>query len=100
MQRPDLLTDNEIKNELSDSPEWKLESNTINREIVAPNFPAAIGLVNAIAILAEKADHHPDILIYGWNKIRISLSTHDKGGLTKLDFQLAKEIDNLNFSKY
>ncbi|KXB97357.1 MAG: hypothetical protein AA908_07215 [Chlorobi bacterium NICIL-2] len=67
----------------------------IVREIVAPNFLAAVGLINAIALAAEKLDHHPDILLYGWNKLRISSTTHDRGGLTELDFKLASEIDAL-----
>ncbi|MBX3043224.1 MAG: 4a-hydroxytetrahydrobiopterin dehydratase [Candidatus Kapabacteria bacterium] len=97
MFRPELLKDDEIADLLSDFPFWKKENTLIVKEIAASNFAAAIGIVNSVAVLAEKADHHPDILIYGWNKIRIMLSTHDKGGLTKLDFELAKKIDELNF---
>jgi 4a-hydroxytetrahydrobiopterin dehydratase len=44
-------------------------------------------------------DHHPDLFVYGWNKLRITLSTHDQGGLTILDIQLAKKIDALQFSQ-
>lgn len=97
--RLELLTSELIIRELQDIPEWELTDKSITKEIVASNFPAVIGILNAIAVLAEKADHHPDMLVYGWNKLRITLSTHDKGGLTELDFKLAKEIDNLNFSK-
>lgn len=70
---------------------------SIVREIGAANFVAAVGIINSIALLAEKLDHHPDILLYGWNKLRITLSTHDVGGLTELDFTLAAQIDGLNF---
>jgi 4a-hydroxytetrahydrobiopterin dehydratase len=56
-------------------------------------------VVNAIALLAETMDHHPDLFVYGWNKLRITLSTHDQGGLTILDIQLAKKIDALQFSQ-
>lgn len=97
MPRPPLLNEEDINNLLSDLKNWKREDKIINRELVASNFAASIGIVNAVAVLAEKNDHHPDILIYGWNKIRISLSTHDQGGLTDLDFKMAKEIDELNF---
>lgn len=97
MIKRDLLNESEIELELNDISEWKLEGKTIIREISATNFVAAVGILNSIAILAEINDHHPDILIYGWNKLRISLSTHDQGGLTILDFKLAKEIDNLKF---
>jgi len=91
------LTEEEIKENMEDIPLWTLDCNTIVREMVASNFPAAIGIVNAVAVLAEASDHHPDILIYGWNKVRITLSTHSTGGLTNHDFELAKKIDILNF---
>jgi 4a-hydroxytetrahydrobiopterin dehydratase len=97
MARPELLTDIQISDRLTEFSLWNKNENSIIREIAAPNFVAAIGIVNSIAILAEVMDHHPDILIYGWNKIRITLSTHDIGGLTKLDFELANKIDSLNF---
>lgn len=99
MGRPELLSEVEIQENLKDIPLWKQNENTIVREFVTPDFVSAMGFVNAIAIIAEAMDHHPDILIYGWNKIRIATSTHDRGGLTKLDFELAKKIDNLKFFK-
>lgn len=95
MNRPQLLSDVEIEDLLSDFPLWNRENNLIIREVVCSNFPSVVGFVNSIAFVAEKLDHHPDLLIYGWNKLRISLSTHDKGGLTELDFKLAKQIDDL-----
>lgn len=99
MGRPGLLSEIEIQENLKDIPLWKRSENAIVREFVAPDFVSAMGFVNAIAIIAEAMDHHPDILIYGWNKIRITTTTHDRGGLTKLDFELAKKIDNLKFFK-
>ncbi len=99
MSRPNLLTEEEITQHLSQFPLWIRKENAIVREFVAPDFVSAIALVNAIAIIAEKLDHHPDILIYGWNKIRITSSTHDRGGLTVLDFELAKQIENLKIFK-
>jgi len=56
------------------------------------DFVAAIKFVNAIAKLAEKAWHHPDIDIR-WNKVALALTTHDEGGLTEKDFALAKKFD-------
>lgn len=97
MAHPELLDNQQIADLLAEHPNWQHKENTIVREISAANFSAAIGIVNAIAVLAEANDHHPDILIYGWNKVRITLSTHDKCGLTKNDFDLAKKIDDLNF---
>lgn len=95
MSRPQLLSEEEILDMLSDFPLWNREGNLIIKEVVCSNFPSVVGLVNSIAFIAEKLDHHPDLLIYGWNKLRISLSTHDRGGLTELDFKLAKQIDDL-----
>ncbi|MFY8160460.1 MAG: 4a-hydroxytetrahydrobiopterin dehydratase [Candidatus Kapaibacteriota bacterium] len=95
MKRPDLLTEEQIEIKLSDLDFWVKKDNSIEREIVVQNFVAAVGVVNSIAIFAEILDHHPDILIYAWNKVRITTSTHDKGGLTELDFELAKKIETL-----
>lgn len=92
------MSEEELGEHLKDIPLWRRDGATIVREIPCSDFAAAIGLVNAIALLAEKADHHPDILVYGWNKVRITLSTHDQGGLTILDIRLAKNIDSLNMN--
>lgn len=97
MDRPNLLSDEEITESLNDIPLWNHSGSWIIRELVAENFAGSIGIVNAIAVIAEKLDHHPDILIYGWNKVRISSKTHDKDGLTELDFKLAKKIDELQY---
>jgi len=97
MSRPELLSEQEIEDMLADFPLWNRQDNLIIKEVVCSNFPSVIGLVNSIAFLAEKLDHHPDLQIYGWNKLRITLSTHDRGGLTELDFKLAKQIDDLKF---
>jgi 4a-hydroxytetrahydrobiopterin dehydratase len=93
--RPDLLNAQDIEDNLRDLPFWNLEENKIVREIVLNNFVAIIGFVNSIAVFAEKMDHHPDINIYGWNKLRISITTFDRGGLTELDFSLAQKIETL-----
>ncbi|MCX8050901.1 MAG: 4a-hydroxytetrahydrobiopterin dehydratase [Chlorobi bacterium] len=96
--RPPLLEPAQIERLLAERPLWRLDDSSlppqrIVREIVAPNFLAAVGIVNAIALAAEKLDHHPDILLYGWNKLRVTTTTHDQGGLTELDFRLAAEVD-------
>lgn len=101
MARPAMLSQEEIVARLSALPLWSFgesyKPQTITRELSAADFVSAIGAVNAIAILAESMDHHPDILVYGWNKVRVTLSTHDVGGLTVLDFELAHKIDGLGF---
>ncbi len=97
MEMSNLLSKQEIDDLMNDVPLWKNDTDTLTKEVVCSNFVSVIGLVNSISIIAEKYDHHPDLLIYGWNKLRITLSTHNKGGLTEFDFKLAKQIDNLNF---
>lgn len=75
-------------------PEWKRQAQIIRRTFEFKDFPAAIRFVNAVAKLAEKAWHHPDIDIR-WNKVTLALTTHDEGGLTAKDFALAEKFDAL-----
>jgi 4a-hydroxytetrahydrobiopterin dehydratase len=87
-----LLTDNEIEQRLAKS-EWYRSGQAIVREWKLAGFGQAIAFVNRVAETAEAANHHPDILIHGWNKVRLELSTHSEGGLTAADFELAGKID-------
>jgi 4a-hydroxytetrahydrobiopterin dehydratase len=84
----------QIKSALALVKLWKKKGATIVRTYQFKDFPAAIKFVNAVARLAEKAWHHPDIDIR-WNKVTLTLTTHDTGGLTKKDFALAKKFDRL-----
>ena len=59
------------------------------RESTLADFAAAIGFVDRVAGLAEAANHHPDILVHGYNRVRLTLSTHSAGGLTAADFDMA-----------
>lgn len=95
MARPNLLSESELAEHLKDLPLWRRDGATIVRDHACADFAAAVGTLNAIALHAEKMDHHPDLQIYAWNKLKITLSTHDQGGLTILDVQLAKRIDSL-----
>lgn len=88
------LTDEEVEDALMDVPEWELIGRDITRVFQFKSFAEAMEFVNAIAGEAEKINHHPDIDIR-WNKVRLKLSTHSKGGLTQLDFDLAKQFDDL-----
>lgn len=95
MSKYNLLPLDDIKIWLNSNPDWTLEENKIVKEIICSNFASAIGLINSIAVFAETLNHHPDINLYGWNKVKISLFTHDKGGITEFDFNLAKKIDSI-----
>jgi 4a-hydroxytetrahydrobiopterin dehydratase len=86
------LSEAEITASLKSVPEWKIESGELVRTIVSNDFRAALALVNRIGELAETAGHHPDIDIR-YNKVRLALVTHDQGGLTAKDFDLAAAID-------
>lgn len=88
------LTTAQIKPALVTVPDWKQTGATISRIFAFKDFPAAIQFVNAVARLAEKAGHHPDIDIR-WNKVALKLTTHDAGGLTAKDFKLARQFDRL-----
>ncbi len=88
------LTAAQIKSALGAVPDWKKTGATIARTFAFKDFPAAIRFVNTVARLAEKAGHHPDIDIR-WNKVALTLTTHDAGGLTAKDFTLAKQFDRL-----
>jgi len=84
----------QIKRALASTPDWRKKGSTISRTYQFKDFPAAVKFVNAVARIAEKAWHHPDIDIR-WNKVTLSLTTHDAGGLTSKDFVLAKKFDRL-----
>lgn len=90
----DLLTDEQIEERLAGS-EWKRDGEQIVREWKLDDFKAAIAFVNEVAGEAEELNHHPDILVHGWNKVRLSVTNHSAGGLTQADFELAKRVDAL-----
>lgn len=90
-----VLSQGEIDAQLLQLPQWKNKGIAIEREFIAPHFAGAIAYINAIAVLAEVANHHPDMLLHGWNRVRITLSTHDEQGITERDIALAREIDKL-----
>lgn len=87
-----LLTQTEIEQALANLPGWTQAGNEITRTFTLPSFPAALAFASAVGHLAERADHHPDILIQ-YRKVTLTLSTHSAGGLTGKDFGLAAEIN-------
>jgi len=89
---PKRLTEKQIKENLRSLPEWKRKGQDISRLFKFSAFVPAMAFVNFVAGLAEGMDHHPDIVIQ-YNKVKLTLSTHSAGGLTDLDFTLAKKID-------
>jgi len=74
---------------------WDQDGNAITREFSFADFATAVAFVNKVAELAEEANHHPDILLHGYNKVRLTLSTHSEGRVTEKDHALAERIDAL-----
>lgn len=89
-----LLSDRDIQSKLDQLPDWSLSGKTITCTRTFKDFVAAIDFVNHLVEPAEAAGHHPDLQI-SYNKVVISLSTHDAGGLTEQDFALASIISAL-----
>jgi 4a-hydroxytetrahydrobiopterin dehydratase len=90
----ELLHDDEIATRLEGS-EWRREGNEIVRDWKFKDFAQAMAFVNEVADAAEEANHHPDILLHGWNNVRLSLTNHSAGGLTEPDFDMARRFDAL-----
>jgi 4a-hydroxytetrahydrobiopterin dehydratase len=91
----DLLTEPQITAELAANPGWTRDGNSIKAVAERADFRDALLYVGAIAYLAERANHHPDITI-AWNRVTLTLSTHSAGGLTANDFALARQISSLS----
>lgn len=89
-----VLSSKEIKEALKELPQWEAEGKAIERTFEFDDFSDAIDFVNGVAELAEDVGHHPDIEIH-FNKVRLILSTHSKGGVTEADLDLAERIDTL-----
>lgn len=90
-----LLSEADIQTRLGQLSEWTQDGKTIKTIKTFGGFPEAIAFVNKLVDPAESAGHHPDIAI-SYNKVTVTLSTHDAGGLTELDFEMAKTISGLS----
>lgn len=86
------LTEPQITERLTELPTWKREGDAIRRTLKFPDFKAAMAFVNRVADLAEQMDHHPDLLIR-YTTVALTLTTHSAGGLTVMDFELARRIE-------
>ena len=94
---PSLLTQSEQESQLQHLPLWQIvrSPDRLVRTFVFDDFTAAFAFMTASAFQAEKMNHHPD-WSNCWNTVTVHLSTHDKGGLTQLDFELAKAMSQLH----
>ena len=87
------LTEEQIAAKLEHLSSWSVVNGVIQRPFQHKDFVESIKFVNPVAELAEAAQHHPDILIR-WNKVTLTLTTHDAGGITEKDFELAAKADD------
>ena len=90
-----VLSDEEIENKLGGvHDDWQRLGDAIRRKFEFKDFRESIDFVNRVTPVAEEMNHHPDLAI-SWNTVTVSLSTHSEGGVTQNDFELAREIDDL-----
>ena len=80
---------------MAPSDQWRQEGETLVRDLSFADFAQAMAFVNRVAAAAEAANHHPDILIHGWNQVRLTLTTHSEGRLTEADRAMAETIDGV-----
>ena len=91
-----LLSSSEINVRLNKLVDWNLDNQSIEKEYVKMDFKSTLSFVDKVGEAAENMDHHPDIFIHSWNKVKFTISTHKEGGLTDLDFVLAEKIESLS----
>lgn len=94
-----ILSSQEIETKLKILPGWSTENDQLSKEFQLKDFITALAFVIKIGAAAEAMNHHPDIHIHSWNKVRFTLSTHSVGGVTDLDFSLAQKIEELENRK-
>jgi 4a-hydroxytetrahydrobiopterin dehydratase len=88
-----ILNKDEVNARLNKVTSWKFIDNKISKEFELKDFKSALNFVNQVGAEAESMDHHPDILMHSWNKVKISVNTHSEGGVTEKDFKLAEKIE-------
>ena len=88
------LNQDKINSNLSKYPGWSFENESISKQFQFKDFIDALSFVNTVGLESEKMDHHPDILMFVWNKVKITISTHSAGGVTEKDFALAQKIED------
>ena len=88
------LTAAEIKEHLELLDGWRVEDDKLTKRFEFKNFAQSLEFVNKVGAVAEAADHHPDIA-FGWGYAEIAFTTHDRGGITDVDFALAKKVDGI-----
>jgi 4a-hydroxytetrahydrobiopterin dehydratase len=94
MTRPTKLNESELASILSTLAEWTVDDGKLHREYLFADFVTAFGFMTSVALAAQAVNHHPE-WSNGWNRVRIDLTTDDVGGITQLDVELARSIEEL-----
>ena len=90
-----VLEEAKINEKINSLKGWEYKNKQIGKEYELKDFKEALSFVNKIGDRAEEMDHHPDIFLHDWNKVKITVSTHSAGGVTENDFKLAEKIENI-----
>lgn len=99
MARPTKLEAREIEAWLASHSDWKIvDGKALARSFAFPDFSGALAFVVRVGLAAERRDHHPDVEL-GWGRARVVWTTHDAGGITALDVELATLTDSFAFAK-
>ena len=88
------MEDDQINEALGDLDGWKVDDGWLKKRYDFRNFAESLAFVNKVGEIAEDEDHHPDFK-FGWGYVELELTTHDRGGLTQRDFDVAKRIDSI-----
>tara|TARA_B100000965_G_scaffold266098_1_gene224785 strand:- start:2061 stop:2348 length:288 start_codon:yes stop_codon:yes gene_type:complete len=89
-----LIDEKQLSYFLEKNPSWTIYNNALKKEFIFDNFVIAFGFMSKVALLSERMNHHPNWQ-NTYNKVRIELTTHDKGGITTNDLKMAESIDKL-----
>lgn len=90
---PELLSSEAVERELADLPEWARDGDTLTRTWTRKGFNGAMQVANVVAYVANRIDHHPDITVHGYKNVTVTTTTHDSGGLTAKDIELARAVE-------
>ena len=90
-----LLSADDIERQLKTIEGWTAEGNALRRRFEFANFAESLAFVNSVGAIAEALDHHPDIT-FGWGYADVTTTTHDRGGITDFDLDLARRINSID----
>lgn len=90
-----LLNSDQLKEKLNNLKGWQIDKGQLAKETTFKDFKEALAYVNKVGAVAESMNHHPDILLHQWNKVKVCITTHDEGGITEKDFLFARKVEGM-----